>query len=163
MDKDSLKTPEEYTEIIKEAQRNRALAEAQRDSSSIEKVQNNSQNILEKEKIIPSKTFNEKSEKDNTFEDNNETSKSSIENNISANQNLNPQSNLVRRGIFFIIFAVILFITYMTVGKEYLMKNALSLAVSNSNVLALYYLWFYGCIVVGILGLIFIVIGSSRK
>ena len=160
MDKESLKTPEEYTEIIKEAQKNRALAEAQRDSSSTEKVQINSQNISEREKIIPSKNFKEKSE-----EYNNESSKSSSEDSLAADQIINPQGDLVRRGIFFIIFAVILFITYMTVGKQYLLNNVFSLALSpsSSNIVVLYNLWFYGSMVVGILGLIFIIIGSSRK
>ena len=160
MDKDSLKTPEEYTEIIKEAQKNRALAEAQRESSSTEKVQSNSQNISEREKTIPSKNFKEKSE-----EDNNESLKSSSEDSTAADRTINPQGDLVRRGIFFIIFAVILFMTYMTVGKDYLVRNVVSLALSpsSSNIVAIYHLWFYGSIVVGILGLIFIVIGSSRK
>ena len=79
----------------------------------------------------------------------------------SANQNVNPQTTLVGWGVFFIIFGVILFMTYMTIGKQYLMNNLYILM--NGNVVALYNLWFYGSFVVGILGLIFIVIGSTRK
>jgi hypothetical protein len=111
--------------------------------------------------IIPSRSFNKNPDKDNAVKDNSESSKSSSESNISANQNVNPQANLVRRGVFFIIFGVILFMTYMTIGKQYLMNNLYILM--NGNVVALYNLWFYGSFVVGILGLIFIVIGSTRK
>ena len=155
-------------------------------------VQNSETSINEKEYKEDFKIWKQEEKKETNENENNHTPKPEINNNLincsdcekeisvnadacphcgaptelkknknSANQNVNPQTTLVGWGVFFIIFGVILFMTYMTIGKQYLMNNLYILM--NGNVVALYNLWFYGSFVVGILGLIFIVIGSTRK